>query len=40
MKKSNKVAETIVFYSFLGIILIVIILWWIDFLKYNPEIIH
>jgi hypothetical protein len=41
MKKYNKkeVSYAIVFYSMLGMLICVLVMWWIEFLKQYPQII-
>jgi len=42
MKKKiskKEFSERIVFFSLLAIIVITLVVWWMEFVKYNPQII-
>jgi len=41
MKRLTKqeFGERIVFFSLLGMMAIALIMWWLEFVKYNPQII-
>jgi len=41
MKRLTKqeFGERIVFFSLLGMMVIALIMWWLEFVKYNPQII-
>lgn len=41
MKKLNKqeFGQAVVFFSLFGMLVIALIMWWIEFVKYNPQII-
>lgn len=41
MKRLTKqeFGERIVFFSLLGMLIIALIVWWMEFVKYNPQII-
>jgi hypothetical protein len=41
MKRLTKqeFGERIVFFSLLGMLIIALIVWWMEFIKYNPQII-
>lgn len=41
MKRLSKqeFGERIVFFSLLGMLIIALVVWWMEFVKYNPQII-
>lgn len=41
MKRLTKkeFSERVVFFSLLAILMIMLIIWWMEFVKYNPQII-
>jgi hypothetical protein len=41
MKRLTKkeFSERVVFFSLLAILMIMLIVWWMEFVKYNPQII-